>query len=84
MANDDQLIDLADPLTDAGEIDPEAEKTDPEDADSEDRDGHQSNPELIENEDILQDAHNEGLYSQDDGEHPVPLNIAEEIQKRQD
>lgn len=36
-------------------------------------------PELESDDDMLENAHDMGLYKSDDGEHPQELNVAEEV-----
>ncbi len=39
---------------------------------------------LESDDDMLENAHDMGLYKADDGEHPQELNVAAEVQKAED
>lgn len=40
-----------------------------------------NNPDLESDDDTLENAHEMGLYKDDDGEHPQELNLADEVMK---
>lgn len=43
-----------------------------------------TNPEPESDDDMLENAHEMGLYKEDDGEHPQELNLAAEVMKAEE
>lgn len=62
----------------------ELEKTNPEYKGESDMEGSMPDPEEVNSKSVLDHEHEMGLYEAADEEHPMELNIAEEIAKNRE